>query len=120
LLKSNTKQDLNKQILHSIQTRQLKEQNTAYLNKHLNQNRISTAPVYKIADIARDPQVKRRGLFKKMKSGIPQMTSPIKLFKQEKRLSSSAPTLGHDTTQVLRELGYSKYAINRITRNRAG
>ena len=97
----------------------MKEQSAAYWNKLLNQNGIPSAPVYKITDVVRDPQIKHRGLFKKIKSGIPQMTSPIKLFKQEKRFSSPAPTLGQDTTQVLRELGYSKHAINRITGNRA-
>src|SRR5438309_9346956 len=50
----------------------------------LNQNGIPSAPVYKIGDVVRDSQVIHRGLFKKMKSGIPQMTSPIKLFKQKR------------------------------------
>jgi len=117
---TNPQRVRNRWQLISILSLRLREHSAAYWNKLFNQNRIPSAPVYKIGDVARDPQVKHRGLFRKMKSGIPQMTSPIKLFKQEKRLSSSAPTLGHDTTQVLRELGYSKYAINRITRNRAG
>src|SRR5438309_4828474 len=85
----------------------------------LNQNGIPSAPVYKIGDVVRDSQVIHRGLFKKMKSGIPQMTSPIKLFKQKKRFSNPAPTLGQDTVQVLRELGHSKRAIKRITGNKA-
>src|SRR2546430_5457906 len=117
---TNPQRVRNRQQLVSILSRRLREQSAAYWNRLLNQNRIPSAPVYKIADVARDPQVKHRGLFRKMKAGIPQMTSPIKLFKQEKHFSSPAPTLGHDTTQVLRELGYSKHAINRITRNRAG
>jgi len=116
---TNPQRVRNRQQLVSILSRRLKEQSAAYWNKLLNQNGIPSAPVYKISDVVRDPQIKHRGLFKKMKSGIPQMTSPIKLFKQEKRFSSPAPTLGQDTTQVLRELGYSKHAINRITGNRA-
>jgi len=117
---TNPQRVRNRQQLVTILSRRLKEQSAAYWNRLLNQKGIPSAPVYKIADVARDPQVKHRGLFNKMKSGIPQMTSPIKLFKQEKHLSSPAPTLGRDTTQVLRELGYSKRDINRITRNRAG
>src|SRR5436853_567039 len=116
---TNPQRVRNRQQLVSILSRRLKKQSAAYWNKLLNQNRIPSAPVYKISDVARDPQIKHRGLFKKMKSGIPQMTSPIKLFKQEKRSSSPAPTLGQDTTQVLRELGYSKHAINRIMGNKA-
>ena len=116
---TNPQRVRNRQQLVSILSRRLKEQSAAYWNKLLNQNGIPSAPVYKITDVVRDPQIKHRGLFKKIKSGIPQMTSPIKLFKQEKRFSSPAPTLGQDTTQVLRELGYSKHAINRITGNRA-
>jgi len=116
---TNPQRVRNRQQLVSILSRRLKKQSAAYWNKLLNQNRIPSAPVYKISDVARDPQIKHRGLFKKMKSGIPQMTSPIKLFKQEKRSSSPAPTLGQDTAQVLRELGYSKHAINRIMGNKA-
>src|SRR2546425_5549400 len=109
----------NRTQLIPILSKHMREQSAAYWNKLLNQNGIPSAPVYKISDVVRDPQIKHRGLFKKMKSGIPQMTSPIKLFKQEKRFSSPAPTLGQDTTQVLRELGYSEHAINRNTGNRA-
>src|SRR5438552_3378209 len=117
---TNPQRVRNRQQLISILSRRLKEQSAAYWNKLLNQNRIPSAPVYKIADVARDPQIKHRGLFRKMKSGIPQMTSPIKLFKQEKHISSPAPTLAHDTIQVPGQRCYSKHAINRITRNRAG
>jgi crotonobetainyl-CoA:carnitine CoA-transferase CaiB-like acyl-CoA transferase len=117
---TNPQRVRNRQQLVTILSRHLKKQSAAYWNKLLNQNRIPSTPVYKISDVVRDPQIKHRGLFKKMNSGIPQLTSSIKLFKQEKRLSNPAPTLGQDTAQVLRELGYSKRAINRMTENRAG
>src|SRR5437667_6760615 len=104
---TNPQRVRNRQQLVSILSRRLREQSATYWNRLLNQNGIPSAPVYKISDVVRDPQIKHRGLFKKTKSGIPQMTSPIKLFKQEKRFSSPAPTLGQDTTKVLRELGYS-------------
>ena len=116
---TNPQRVRNRQQLVTILSRRLKKQSAAYWNKLLNQNGIPSAPVYKIGDVISDPQVIHRGLFKKMRSGIPQMTSPVKFLKQEKRFSSPAPTLGQDTTQVLRELGYSKHAINRITGNRA-
>jgi formyl-CoA transferase/CoA:oxalate CoA-transferase len=116
---TNPQRVRNRQQLVSILSRRLREQSAAYWNRLLNQNGIPSAPVYKIGDVVRDSQVVHRGLFKKMRSGIPQMTSPIKLFKQKKRFSNPAPTLGQDTVQVLRELGYSKRAIKRITGNKA-
>jgi crotonobetainyl-CoA:carnitine CoA-transferase CaiB-like acyl-CoA transferase len=102
-----------------ILSKRLKEQTARYWNRLLNQNGVPSAPVYRIADVIKDPQVKHRGLFKGTKSGIPEMTSPIKLLKQTRGFSSPAPLLGQDTRQVLRELGYSKEAIKKIARSGA-
>ena len=116
---TNPQRVRNRQQLVSILSRRLKGQSAAYWNGLLNQNGVPSAPVYKIADVSRDPQVKHRGLFKKTRSGILEMTSPIRFLKREKRFSSPPSTLGQDTAQVLRELGYSKRAIHRVTGRRA-
>src|SRR5207253_11464482 len=63
---TNPQRVRNRQQLVTILSRRLKEQSAAYWNRLLNQKGIPSAPVYKIADVARDPQIKHRGLFKKM------------------------------------------------------
>jgi formyl-CoA transferase/CoA:oxalate CoA-transferase len=117
--RTNPQRVRNRQLLVSILSRRLKEQRAADWNKLLNQNGVPSAPVYKIADVIKDPQVEHRGLFKSMRSGIPQLNSPIKFMKQTKGFSSPAPMLGDSTEQVLRQLGYSKQAIQTITASRA-
>src|SRR2546425_3739954 len=117
--RTNPQRVRNRQQLVSILSRRLKEQRAAYWNKLLNQNGGPSAPIYKAADVVKDPQVEHRGLFKNMRSRIPQITSPIKFMKQTKSFSSPAPVLGESTEQVLRQLGYSKQAIQRITASRA-
>ena len=117
--RTNPQRVRNRQLLVSILSRRLKEQRAADWNKLLNQNGVPSAPVYTIADLVKDPQVKHRGLFNGMRSGIPQLNSPIKLMKKTKGFSSPAPLLGANTEQVLRQLGYSKQAIQRITASRA-
>jgi crotonobetainyl-CoA:carnitine CoA-transferase CaiB-like acyl-CoA transferase len=117
--RTNPQRVRNRQLLVSILSRRLKEQRAADWNKLLNQNGVPSAPVYKIADVIKDPQVEHRGLFKSMRSGIPQLNSPINFMKQTKSFSSPAPMLGDSTEQVLRQLGYSKQAIQRITASRA-
>src|SRR5881296_645628 len=116
---TNPERVQNREQLVSILSRRLKGQNAAHWNRLLNRNGVPSAPVYKIADVIKDPQVKHRRLFKKARSGILEMTSPIKFLKRENCFSSPPPTLGQDTIQVLRELGYSKRAIHRVTGRRA-
>jgi len=116
---TNPERVQNREQLVSILSRRLKGQNAAHWNRLLNRNGVPSAPVYKIADVIKDPQVKHRRLFKKARSGILEMTSPIKFLKRENSFSSPPPTLGQDTIQVLRELGYSKRAIHRVTGRRA-
>jgi crotonobetainyl-CoA:carnitine CoA-transferase CaiB-like acyl-CoA transferase len=116
---TNPQRVVNRQQLVRIISKRLKQQSSAYWNKLLNKGGVPSAPVYKIADVINDPQVKHRRLFKNMRSGIPQLASPIKFLKQTKGFSSSVPILGENTTQVLRKLGYSKQAVHRITESRA-
>lgn len=115
---TNPQRVRNRVQLVGIISKRLKKESAAYWNKLLNKRRVPSAPVYKIADVINDPQVKDRRLFKSTRSGIPQLASPIKFLKQAKGPTSSAPMLGEDTMQVLRKLGYSKESIRRITSSR--
>src|SRR6267378_6135808 len=80
----------------------------------LDQAKVPSAPVYKIADMVRDPQIKHRGLFRSVRSEIPQLISPIQFINASKGPSNPAPKLGQDTRKVLQELGYSKGSIRRL------
>jgi crotonobetainyl-CoA:carnitine CoA-transferase CaiB-like acyl-CoA transferase len=104
----------NRERLIPIISRRLKEEKASYWNKLLNQNGVPAGPVYSIADVVRDPQIKHRRLFTRSEHGIPALSSPIRLLKADKRRNTPAPRLGQDTSQVLGELGYSKAEISRI------
>jgi crotonobetainyl-CoA:carnitine CoA-transferase CaiB-like acyl-CoA transferase len=98
----------NRERLIPILSRRLKEETASYWNKLLNNNGVPAAPIYTIADVVKDPQIKHRGLFTPSKHGIPALSSPIQLLKGKKRSDVPAPRLGQDTARVLEELGYSR------------
>src|SRR6266566_1117091 len=116
---TNPQRVRNRQRLVSILSRRLKEQSAAYWNKLLNQNGIPSAPVYKIGDVVRDPQINHRGLFKSRGSDIPELISPIRLVRDHGGFSHPAPRLGQDTREVLQELGYSQASIKKLADDKA-
>src|SRR5881397_2850057 len=103
----------NRTQLIPILSKRLRNRTASYWSRALNQHGVPSAPVYKIADMVRDPQIKYRGLFRSVKSAVPQLISPIR-FTNEKSPSNPAPRLGQDTRKVLQELGYSKGSIRRL------
>jgi crotonobetainyl-CoA:carnitine CoA-transferase CaiB-like acyl-CoA transferase len=104
----------NRTKLIPILSKRLRNRTASYWSKALNQSGVPSAPVYKIADMVRDPQVKHRGLFRSVKSDIPQLMSPIRFVNESKGSSNPAPKLGQDTRKVLQELGYSKASVRRL------
>ncbi len=109
----------NRTQLIPILSRRLRNGTAAYWSRALNKEGVPSAPVYKIADVVSDPQIKHRGLFKAKRSDIPQLVSPIRFIKEHKRLSNPAPRLGQNTRDVLQELGYSRASIKKLTENKA-
>ena len=109
----------NRAKLIPILSRRLRKNTTAYWSRALNENGVPSAPVYRIADMVRDPQIKNRGLFKSARSDIPELVSPIRFFKEYKGFSNPAPRLGQDTLKVLQELGYSRASIKKLAENKA-
>jgi len=109
----------NRAKLIPILSRRLRKNTAGYWSRALNEGGVPSAPVYKIADMVRDPQIKNRGLFKSTRSDIPELVSPIRFTKEYKGFSNPAPRLGQDTRRVLRELGYSKASIKKLTENKA-
>jgi len=109
----------NRTQLIPILSRRLRNRTAAYWSRALKKSGVPSAPVYKIADMVSDPQIKHRGLFKSTRSDIPQLISPIRFIKEHKRLSNPAPRLGQNTREVLQELGYSRASIKKLTENKA-
>lgn len=95
-------------------SKRLRIRTAAYWSRVLNQHGVPSTPVYKIAELVRDPQVKHRGLFRSVRSNIPQLLSPIRFLDENKGSLSPAPKLGQDTRKVLQEFGYSKEAMRRL------
>jgi crotonobetainyl-CoA:carnitine CoA-transferase CaiB-like acyl-CoA transferase len=101
----------NRTKLIPILSKRLRSRTASYWSRMLNQHGVPSAPIYKIADMVKDPQIKYRGLLRPMGSDIPQLTSPIRFINENKASSNPAPKLGQDTQEILQELGYSKRSI---------
>jgi len=104
----------NRTQLIPILSKRLRNRTASYWSRALNQHGVPSAPVYKIADMVRDPQIKHRGLFISLRSDTPQIDSPIRFIDENNGPSNPAPRLGQDTRKVLQELGYSKGSIRRL------
>ena len=107
----------NRAKLVPLLSRRLRGRTASYWSRVLNENGVPSTPVYKIADMVRDRQVKHRGLFRSVKSDIPQPISPIRFLNDNKGSSSPAPKLGQDTRRVLQQLGYSTGLIERLAKD---
>lgn len=105
----------NRTELIPILSRRLRNKTASYWSRVLNEHGVPSTPVYKIADMVRDPQIKDRGLFRSGGSDIPELISPIRFINKNNGSLTPAPKLGQDTRRVLQELGYSKESIRRLT-----
>ena len=92
----------NRERLISIISRRLKSKNASHWTRFLNKNDVPVGMIYNIADVINDPQIKHRGLFKRGRSTIPTLGSPIRFAREERNLQRPAPRLGQDTLSVLR------------------
>jgi crotonobetainyl-CoA:carnitine CoA-transferase CaiB-like acyl-CoA transferase len=106
----------NRSKLVPIISRRLKTRNASYWHKLFNQSGVPSAPVYKMDDVMKDPQIRHRKLFRKSKSGIPLLGSPIKFSRVSPGSLSPAPRLGTDTRLVLQQLGLSRPEIEKIVK----
>jgi crotonobetainyl-CoA:carnitine CoA-transferase CaiB-like acyl-CoA transferase len=104
----------NRTKLIRILSKRLRNRTASDWSGMLNKHGVPSAPVYKIVDMVKDPQIKYRGLFRPMRSDIPQLTSPIRFINENKASSNPAPKLGQDTGKVLQELGYSRESIRKL------
>ncbi|MBO0888211.1 CoA transferase, partial [Candidatus Bathyarchaeota archaeon] len=99
---TNPQRVRNRQRLIPIISKRLRTRNASYWNRLLNKNQVPASMIYNISDVVRDPQIKHRGLFKKGRSAIPTLVSPIRFAKEERSVQRPPPKLGQDTLNVLR------------------
>src|SRR5438445_2356089 len=109
----------NRTQLIPILSRSLRAKTGSYWSRVLNKNGVPSAPVYKIAETVRDPQINHRAPFKSRGSDIPEIISPIRLIRDHGGFSHPAPRLGQDTREVLQELGYSQASIKKLADDKA-
>ena len=113
-LRTNPGRVRNRETLIPRISKVLKTREVAYWNKLLAQRGVPAAPVYRIRDVVKDPQVKHRRLFEASTSGIPQLASPMRFLNEDRHISSPAPSLGQHTREILSELGYSEKSIHAL------
>jgi len=79
---------------------------------------IPASPIFTIDDIVEDPQAKAREMFLEVDHpgiGMMGLTGiPIKFSETPLKVESRAPTLGQDTEEILRKLGYSFDEIKKL------
>ena len=101
--KTNPQRVKNRNLLIPILSRFLRKKKASYWSSRLIGNGVPAAPVYSIADVSRDPQVKHRRLFIPAGPGMYSVSSPIRFLNVDSRSSSRAPRLGQHTRLVLRK-----------------
>ena len=104
----------NRATLIPILSKRLRNRTASYWSRVLNEHGVPSTPIYKIADTVRDPQTKHRGLFRSVRSDIPEPISPIRFIKEPRHFSNPAPLLGQNTREVLQQIGYSKESIRKL------
>ncbi len=95
------------------------ERTTAEWAALLNEHAVPCGPVYRISDIARDPQVVARKSILEVrhpKAGSVRMFGPPVRSLHELGTSTPPPLLGEDTDEVLASLGYRADQVERLHR----
>lgn len=109
----------NRNILVSKIARLFIKQKANYWHKLLLERGVPTTPVYTIRNVAEDPHLRSRGMMVEPARGISQLAFPVKFHSAPAGQLSPAPGLGEHTTKILRELGYSSQAIERLAKSSA-
>ncbi len=103
-----------RRILIPLISRRLRSKTRGYWQRLFEKYNVPSGPVLKVADVAKNPQLKQRGFFRTSKGTLTELGSPIR-FKDFKRQSpTKAPRLGEHTRQILMGLGYSRRSIEKL------
>ncbi len=98
-----------------------RQRTTAGWSALLNEHAVPAGPVYRMSDIARDPQVVARKEILELrhpKAGAIRQFGPAFRSLHERGEHTPPPLLGEDTDDVLRELGYTREQLERLHRDR--
>jgi len=86
----------------------------------LNEHAVPAGPVYRMSDIARDPQVAARKAVLELhheKAGTIRQFGPPFRCQHERGEHTAAPLLGEDTDEVLASLGYDRARVEKLRRD---
>jgi crotonobetainyl-CoA:carnitine CoA-transferase CaiB-like acyl-CoA transferase len=121
LFATNEARAENAAALHAILQSQFETRDLAQWRLIFKANDIKWAPLPKLDDVVRDPQMRAAGVFINMEyprvGTLETVNSPIFVSGVEKRQPTAAPEVGEHTREVLRELGYTADAIEALVRN---
>ncbi|MEK7335459.1 MAG: CoA transferase [Candidatus Binatota bacterium] len=88
--------------------------------KRLEENDVPAGPLYNMAEVLGDPQVKHLGSVEEIKhpkaGKLKFVSSAVNYADLPGKRASAPPLLGEQTTAILTELGYSKAAIGDLAR----
>ena len=96
----------NRQLLIPVLQRVFRRKNAKEWQRILVQARVPATSVFRIQDVARDPQVRSRRMIFRSDRDIPRLGSPMRFYKTKPKKTASAPQLGQHTREILAELGY--------------
>jgi crotonobetainyl-CoA:carnitine CoA-transferase CaiB-like acyl-CoA transferase len=114
---TNPERVRNRSKLIPILSKRLRNRTASDWIRILNDHGIPSGPVYKVADVVRDPQIKYRRMFRPVKSGLSELASPMQFSRDQKGFTNPAPKLGQHNRGVLHELGYSRGSIRQLAQN---
>jgi len=115
---TNRKRVENRKALSAILERAFKRRTQGAWLAALDREKIPAGPINDLAEVFAEPQVKARGVVKRLKhplaGTVPQVTTPIHYSRTKLAYRLAPPLLGQHTDEVLREAGFTKAAIARL------
>jgi formyl-CoA transferase len=123
LFSTNDGRDRNAAALYAILQSEFESRDLAQWRTIFKSNDIKWAPLPKLDDVVKDPQMRAAQAFIKMDhpgAGVLEtVNSPLFVSGVEKRKPTAAAEVGAHTREVLQELGYNADAIESIIRDSA-
>ncbi len=123
LFGDNAGRDRNAAALYAILQSQFESRDLAEWRTVFKRNDIKWAPLPKLDDVVKDPQMRAAEAFVKMEypgvGVLETVNSPLFVSGMKKRKPTAAADVGAHTREVLQELGYGADVIDSIVRNGA-